>query len=73
VNVINPVTGSPVEGLSVVSVKSGSPLEAEILSTAFLVMQNEQINTVLDRFKDIEVVKVNYIDNKPVKILFNKA
>jgi FAD:protein FMN transferase len=73
VNVINPVTGSPVEGLSVVSVKSGSPLEAEILSTAFLVMQDEQINTVLDGFKDIEVVKVNYIDNKPVKIFFNKA
>lgn len=73
INVINPETGKIAGGLSVMSIKSDSPLEAEILSTAFLVMEDEKINTTMDRFKNIEAVKISYSENKPVKKLFHKV
>ena len=74
VNVINPYIGMPVDDLGVVSVKSDSPLEAEILSTAFLILDGEQIKSTikrLDNNKNIEVKKMKYIDNRPVVEYYN--
>ena len=65
VNVINPFTAKPVDELGILSVKSSSPLEAEILSTAFLVMDDSQIQNAIHEFKNLEVVKILYNDNKP--------
>ena len=73
VNVINPLTGRAVDELSAVSIKSNSPLEAEILSTAFLVMEDEQNYKIMDRFKNIEAVKILYNENKPIKKYFSRT
>ena len=73
VNVINPATGKAADELSVMSIKSGSPLLAEILSTAFLVMDEAQINTTMDRFTNIEAVKIYYNQGNPVKTIFSRT
>jgi FAD:protein FMN transferase len=70
VNVINPASGKCVDELSVVSIKSDSPLEAEILSTAFLVMEDENIYKIMDRFKNVEAIKIHYSENKPIKTIY---
>jgi FAD:protein FMN transferase len=65
INVMNPFTKKPVEDLAVASVKSDSPLQAEILSTAFLVLDDEKINEVLKQIKKVEAVKIIYVENEP--------
>ncbi len=59
-HVINPRTGVPVEELVTMSVFSQSAIVAEVMSTAFLVMPGDEIENVIDRFTDIEVLKVEY-------------
>jgi FAD:protein FMN transferase len=66
INVISPFTKKPVEDVSVVSVKSDSPLQAEILSTAFLVMDDEQIFETIKKLNNVEAVKIFYNENKPL-------
>lgn len=59
-NIINPITGSIKKGIETVSVKSKSPLEAEILSTALFNLSDEQINFVKEKLSEVEIVKINY-------------
>jgi len=59
-HVINPKTGMPVEELVTVSVFSQSAVQAEVLSTAFLVMPENQISDTVEQFPDVEVLKVDY-------------
>ena len=59
-HVINPRTGVPVEELVTMSVFSQSAIVAEVMSTAFLVMPGDEMEDVMDRFSDIEVLKVEY-------------
>lgn len=66
INVISPFTKKPVEEVSVISVKSDSPLQAEILSTAFLVMDDEQIFETIKKLNNVEAVKIFYNENKPL-------
>jgi FAD:protein FMN transferase len=72
VNVINPFTQSVANEMSIVSVKSGSPVEAEVLSTALLVLNDDQIDVVLDKFTGIEVIKICYEEGNPIKKVFNR-
>jgi len=65
INVINPFTKKPVEDFALASVKSDSPLQAEILSTAFLVMDDEKIKETLKQINNVEAVKIRYIENEP--------
>jgi thiamine biosynthesis lipoprotein ApbE len=53
-----------------VSVISESPLQAEILSTAFLVLSNNEIEEAVKRIGNIEVVKIEYHDKTPVHTIF---
>jgi FAD:protein FMN transferase len=71
INVINPFTKKPVEDLAVASVKSDSPLEAEILSTAFLIMNEEQIFETMKKLNNVVAVKIIYIDNQQNIKIFN--
>lgn len=57
-NVVDPITGSIKKEIETVSVKSRSPLEAEILSTAMLILNNEQISAV--KINKVEIVKISY-------------
>jgi len=67
-NVINPNTGYPADEFSVVSVSASSPLEAEILSTAFVTMSVNQIQEVKHSFVNIDIIKIRY-DEDPPKVV----
>jgi FAD:protein FMN transferase len=66
-HVINPLTGVPVEELVTASVASGSAVDAEVLSTAVLVMPDERIQDLVDRFPGISVLKTDYSSGEIVK------
>ncbi len=72
INVVNPFTGNMTEGISTISVVSKSPLVAEILSTAFLILDDEQIKSVLKKKGNIEAVKIDYYDGCPTKKIFKQ-
>ncbi|MDP3583248.1 MAG: FAD:protein FMN transferase, partial [Ignavibacteria bacterium] len=59
-NVINPITGSIKKEIETVSVKSKSPLEAEILSTAMLSLNDEQTAAIKVELKEVDIVKISY-------------
>ncbi len=62
-HIVNPVTGEPVTKKMSVSVKSASPVVAEVLSTAFMVATDKQINRILNSFPGEEVIRIEYDNN----------
>lgn len=64
INVINPITASIKKEIETISVKSKSPLEAEILSTALFNLSDEQIAFVKEKLNKIEIVKINYCNGE---------
>jgi FAD:protein FMN transferase len=68
INIINPITGYPADEFSVTSVSASSPLEAEILSTAFVTMSEDQIREVRNNFVGIEIIKIRYGENPPMVV-----
>jgi FAD:protein FMN transferase len=69
-HVINPFTGYPVEDFVTVSVQSVCPVVAEILSTAFLVLSDNVIETICLDIAECEVVKVDYTTGHPEIVKF---
>ena len=63
-HIINPATGEPVTQKRLISVKSPSPVVAEVLSTALIAMSDKQIEKILEFFPEEEVVRVEYNNNK---------
>jgi thiamine biosynthesis lipoprotein len=61
-HVIDPFTGIPVDEHVSVSVYSPSAMQAEILSTACLVMPDDQLPEIVNRFPGITIVKTDYGD-----------
>lgn len=59
-HIIHPVTGKPISEGKSVSVLSKSPLDGEILSTAFMLLSPEQYAVVLNEFEYDEVVIVTF-------------
>lgn len=59
-HVVNPQTGITDERPVTMSVCATSPLLAEMLSTAFLVMRDEQIKRVISLYDNLEAAKVDY-------------
>lgn len=66
-NVINPITGKLKKEIETVSVKCKSPIEAEIFSTAFMNLSDDQIRTIKEKYIDIEVVRINF-DNAELSL-----
>lgn len=64
-HVINPFNGCPVEELVTVSVCAKSAVTAEVLSTAFLVLHDDEIREIRSEMNDLEIVKINYTSDKP--------
>jgi thiamine biosynthesis lipoprotein len=64
-HVINPKTGKPHNHFTVASVSAKSPMLAEILSTACLLLPDEKIHELIQKYQDIEVIKVNYETEEP--------
>jgi len=64
-HVINPFTGYPVDDTVTVSVSGGSSTVVEILSTAFLVLPDEEIKEIINGMDDLRAVKIIYSTDKP--------
>lgn len=64
-HIINPKTGQYIESKKMVCVKSESPVEAEILSTALLVAREDEQASILKHFDNYEIITVNYENNQP--------
>lgn len=69
-HVINPETGRIHEDFTAASVSAPSPILAEILSTACLLLPDEKIHDLLKKYEDIEVIKVDYEPDDPEVIVF---
>lgn len=68
INVIDPVTKVPASRNKSITVKSSSPVEAEILSTAFLILQKESIEKLIGKINRISAVEVIYNDEPQINI-----
>ncbi|MCG2589964.1 FAD:protein FMN transferase [Rhodohalobacter sulfatireducens] len=64
-HIINPKTGKPHENFTAASVSARSPILAEILSTACLLLSDEKIRELMEKYDDIEIIKVDYEPEKP--------
>jgi len=60
VNIINPFTGYPVKEFRTIVASDKNPILAEVLSTAFMVLNDEQIIEVLSNFPSAKCVKIEY-------------
>jgi FAD:protein FMN transferase len=67
-HLINPITGYPVSGTGTITVVSGSALEAEILSTAFWVMDRDTIEDIIDNFDLQAIIKISYDESFQSKV-----
>ncbi len=46
-------------------VSNKDPLTAEILSTAIMILNNDAVKGVLEKFPGTEAVKIEYVNQKP--------
>jgi thiamine biosynthesis lipoprotein len=64
-HIINPKTGKPHDHFTAASVSASSPILAEILSTACLLLPDEKIRELMEKYDDIEIIKVDYEPKEP--------
>lgn len=67
-HVLHPLTGLPLKEEMMVSVKTNSPVEAEVLSTVCMLANDDQIKTIIRQFSNVEIIKAIY-RNKEVELL----
>jgi thiamine biosynthesis lipoprotein len=63
-HIIHPQNGIPVKEKKMVSVKSQSAIEAEVLSTALIAADTHQRKKIIKAFPEIEVIEINYSNQK---------
>jgi FAD:protein FMN transferase len=68
VNIINPFTGKPVKETRTILVAHKNPVLAEVLSTSFMVLKDEQIREVLNYYPDASAVSIEYNQDKKPEI-----
>lgn len=71
-HIINPENGKIVTGKKLITVKCNSPLDAEVLSTALMVAEKDQLQKILNHFAEVQVMEVVY-NNKKAKITNYKS
>ena len=63
-HIINPQTGKPIDERQMISVKTTSATEAEVLSTALMVADEAQWESIQNTFSEVEILKVKYKNEK---------
>lgn len=63
-NIINPFNGLPVTEMKTILVADKDPVLAEALSTAFMVLNDEQITAILKEYPAVKAVKIEYYEEK---------
>lgn len=71
VNIINPFTGMPEREFKTIFAVHSNPLVAEVLSTALMVLDEEKIYSVLEKFPGAYAAKILYTAEKEEIIEFN--
>jgi thiamine biosynthesis lipoprotein len=64
-NVINPLNSSFNKSIETISVKSIDPVECEILSTAFINLNDDQIKEIKNNLR-IEIIRVRYLEKDKI-------
>lgn len=64
-HVIDPETGKVHDHFTAASVSARSPILAEILSTACLLLNEEKIRELIQKYDDIKIIKVDYEGMQP--------
>ncbi len=59
-HIVDPRTGEIIKKRKMISVKSKSAVESEILSTALLVANEQEQTEILHKFKNFEIIEVKY-------------
>lgn len=59
-HIISPVSGLPVDVNKTISVLSESATVGEFLSTTLLILPEEDGSILLEQFKNMEILEVNY-------------
>ena len=72
-HIINPNTGEIDSNQMVVSVSAKSPVLAEMLSTAFLSMDDDEITGVINLYEDVTAIKADYSSGRPVICRYEKS
>lgn len=72
-HIINPFTGSVDSGLIAVSVSARSPVLAEMLSTAFISLNDDKICDVISQYDDLEAIKTDYSSGEAVVTRFHNS
>jgi thiamine biosynthesis lipoprotein len=65
-HIINPQSLYPSDEIKIAIARSTSPMQAEILSTAFINMTEKGIEALLDKLPGVNADIVNYSNNKPI-------
>lgn len=65
--VVSPESGLPVSENKIVSVKSESAAMGDFLATAWLILPENDKQIVADKFKDIEILEVDFDENSDYK------
>lgn len=65
-HIVNPHTGSFNDEIKIVVVCSDSPLQAEILSTAFMNMEEREIEFTLNHFENVNVTTIEYNNHEQI-------
>ncbi|MCC5941792.1 MAG: FAD:protein FMN transferase [Balneolaceae bacterium] len=71
-HIINPKTGEIDSNQVAVSVSARSPLLAEMLSTAFLSMSDDEIEDVVNQYEEVSAAKADYSSGSPVITRYEK-
>ncbi len=66
-HIISPATGYPVKTSKNISVKSESAILGEFLSTTLLILPEEDKDILLEKMKKMEILEVEYSEEKEVK------
>lgn len=72
-HIVNPINGKAVAAKKMITVKCDSPIDAEVLSTALMVAENDQLKSIINYFPEVEVMKVVYDNQKPKIFRYKSA
>ncbi len=70
-HIIDPRNNQKISTPKLVSVKSPSPVETEVLSTALLVAKEPEVKNILNNFFNYQIIIVNYEGNQKIRKIYD--
>ncbi len=70
-HIIDPRNNQRITRRKLISVKSKTPVEAEVLSTALLVAKETEVKNILNNFSNYQIIIVNYEGNPKIRKIYD--